>query len=209
MKDGNPGIRALDRGETEQLVAVYRRAFWDDPVIEFLAPDEKSRGRALDAYMRMAVRYALRKGIVQAIPGGQNGLRVGATWLPPEGVSTGMIDLIRAGFLSFLLANRGNLRKFFAFSQMIEKMHKEDIPKEHMYLWVLATDPPEQGKGWGSAVIQPELADADRRGLPCYLETTKPRNLPFYERAGFVVKREVAVPGGGPPLWTMIREPMR
>ena len=58
-------------------------------------------------------------------------------------------------------------------------------------------------------VVPPLVKEADRRGLPCYVETSKPRNVTFYEKQGFVVNKEIAIPMGGPPLWTLIREPVR
>ena len=50
------------------------------------------------------------------------------------------------------------------------------------------------------------VREADR-GLPCYLETEKERNVPFYKRHGFDVVVEVDLPKGGPHIWTMKREP--
>jgi hypothetical protein len=41
------------------------------------------------------------------------------------------------------------------------------------------------------------------------VETSKTRNVTFYEKQGFIVKKEIAIPMGGPPLWTLIREPVR
>lgn len=41
--------RRLKRREMDELVALYRRAFWDDPVIDFILPDEKHRARTMDA----------------------------------------------------------------------------------------------------------------------------------------------------------------
>ena len=102
-----------------------------------------------------------------------------------------------------------SLRKFFALSAAIEKLHERDVPNQHWYLMVLGVDPPYQGQGLGGAVLEQELRDADMSGLPCYEETAKPINLTFYEKQGFVVNKEIAVPMGGPPLWTLIRAPVR
>jgi ribosomal protein S18 acetylase RimI-like enzyme len=210
MKDGAPeGVRALERGETEQLVALYQRSFWDDPAIEFLLPNEKRRAKGLDAYMRMAIRYGLKHGRVQTIAG-DAGPRVGSVWLPPGEALATFPKLIRAGFIGMIMSNlnAASLRKFFAMSSMIEEHRKADIQKNHWYLWILAADVTEQGQGLGTAVLEEELREADLAGVPCYVETAKQINLEFYEKQGFVTKREDPLPGGGPPLWTMIRKPM-
>ena len=55
--------------------------------------------------------------------------------------------------------------------------------------------------------MRPVLVHCDREGLPCYLESSKERNVPFYRRHGFEVVQEVSLPGDGPSIWTMWREP--
>jgi predicted GNAT family N-acyltransferase len=45
--------------------------------------------------------------------------------------------------------------------------------------------------------------DAER--VPAYLESSKPANVPFYERHGFRVVGELAIEHG-PPIWRMLRE---
>ena len=78
----------------------------------------------------------------------------------------------------------------------------------HFYLSGLGTDPPRQGQGLGSAALMPVLTRCDAEGIPAYLESTKERNLAFYERHGFVVtgidRRSRSTV---PTLWTMWREP--
>jgi GNAT superfamily N-acetyltransferase len=71
----------------------------------------------------------------------------------------------------------------------------------------LGTDPPRQGEGRASAAVRPILDVCDRDGIPAYLEATKERNVPFYERRGFRVTGTIDVPAGGPRLWTMWRDP--
>jgi GNAT superfamily N-acetyltransferase len=73
-------------------------------------------------------------------------------------------------------------------------------------LAVLGTEPDGQGKGKGSAVLAPVLAQCDRDGEGAYLESSKERNVPFYERHGFRVTEELTVKDG-PTLWLMWRDP--
>lgn len=203
-------VRRLEPREMADLVALYQRAFWDDPAILHLAPNENTRGRVLDAYMRMVIQYGLRWGRVQTIE--QDGrLRVGAVWLPPGGAPASTWKQMRCGFIPLLFSNLNlrNLRIFFSLGNKLEELHKRDVPRQHWYLWLLAVDTPDQGQGFGSAVLAPELREADTGNTPCYVETAKPINLDFYQKQGFVIKREIQMPGGGPPLWTLVRDPVR
>ena len=70
---------------------------------------------------------------------------------------------------------------------------------------ILGVDPLFQGRGLGGAIVQPVVERADSEGLPCYLETSKERNLAFYRKHGFDVVHEGTMPGGGPRFWTMSR----
>ena len=42
-----------------------------------------------------------------------------------------------------------------------------------------------QGHGLGRALLQPMIDRADAACQPCYLETTQPKNVAFYEHLGF------------------------
>jgi GNAT superfamily N-acetyltransferase len=74
----------------------------------------------------------------------------------------------------------------------------------YWYLGVLATHPEHQGRGLARAVLQPGLAAADAEGWDCWLETSKPRNKPFYAGHGFTEPVEADIVGG-PPTWWLRR----
>jgi GNAT superfamily N-acetyltransferase len=76
--------------------------------------------------------------------------------------------------------------------------------EEYWYLGVLATHPQRQREGLASAVLEPVLSEADRRGLPCCLETSTADNRRFYERRGFTQVTDVVLPGG-PQTWWLRR----
>ena len=49
-----------------------------------------------------------------------------------------------------------------------------------------APTPSRQGQGLGAMVIAPVLERCDAEGVRAYLDSTNPRNRPFYRRLGFV-----------------------
>jgi hypothetical protein len=55
-------------------------------------------------------------------------------------------------------------------------------------------------------LIEPALARSDAEELPAWLEASRPENVPYYQRFGFEVIREIALPGG-PPVFGMLRKP--
>ena len=81
------------------------------------------------------------------------------------------------------------------------------VRERHWYLGVLATHPGRRREGLASAVLAPVLADADRRGLACCLETSTVDNRLFYGRRGFTEASEIALPSG-PPTWWLRRAPV-
>lgn len=76
---------------------------------------------------------------------------------------------------------------------------------DHAYLAAVGVAPGRQGEGLGSTLIAPGLAWADERGLPAYLESSNPRNVPLYERHGFRVTSVLRLPSG-PPVSLMWRD---
>jgi GNAT superfamily N-acetyltransferase len=116
--------------------------------------------------------------------------------------------MLRVGMLAAPLKfGLGTFMRFMGAMNHVEHLHKRDVPPQHWYLFILGVDPDRQGQGVGGQLIAPAIARADEQGLPCYLETMKTRNLPFYQKHGFAVVVEEDLPKGGPHFWTMKRDP--
>ena len=183
-------------------------AFFDDPTSRFQFPREESRDRWLRLIHRAGLRHVLPEGHVYAVSGDETTGVIGL--VPP-----GRYPLSTARYLRYLLPIALRLptggfppeRALRAVQAqgLIDRLH---IKEPHWYVFVLGVCPERQGEGLGRALLGPALARADRDRLPTYLETTKERNLTFYGRFGFEVVQEVSIPGGGPPVWTMLRQPV-
>lgn len=70
----------------------------------------------------------------------------------------------------------------------------------------MGVDPSQQGKGFGSALLQHALIQCDRDSKLAYLESTSPRSVPFYKRHGFEVLGTIQA-GTLPPIFPMLRRP--
>lgn len=68
---------------------------------------------------------------------------------------------------------------------MFEQMEQAHPTTPLWYLPWFGSDCHRQGEGLGSQLMQRCLEIVDRDHLPAYLDSTNPRNVPFYERHGF------------------------
>lgn len=195
----------LDRAQISDAGKVLGRAFWDDPAAIYIMPDDAARSEQLTWFMTGAARYGDLFGSAHTTADTVEGA---AIWLPPEETHVTDEKMSQAGFdeLPDRLGEDGYERFGNMFGRM-DELHERDVPEPHWYLFILGVDPPRQGQGLGSAIIQEGLSRADAAGLPCYLETMKARNVPFYEKHGFQVVVDEIIPGGGLRLWTMKRQP--
>jgi ribosomal protein S18 acetylase RimI-like enzyme len=97
----------------------------------------------------------------------------------------------------------GRLPEVFAVLEQMGTLH----PREpHWYLPLIGVDPGWQQLGYGSALLRHALERCDRDGLPAYLESTNLRNLPLYERFGFLPMGRIQT-DTSPVITPMLRRP--
>ena len=196
-------VRPAHKADIAELSGVLGRAFYDDPVAMWLMPDDATRTVGQARLFGALSRYHyLAGGGVEVAYRGSN-IGAAALWSPPNQWKQSpwtqlvmMPALIRA-LGSRLLAAR-------ALSELMKRGHAEE---PHWYLAVLGSDPTVRGQGFGQALLRSRLDRCDAEGSPAYLESSKPDNVPYYERFGFVVTGEMVLPDGGPTLWPMWRAP--
>jgi ribosomal protein S18 acetylase RimI-like enzyme len=194
-----PAVRRATGADVDAMAAQLARTFWDDPVTSYVFRKEARRDAGLRAYFgtQMRADYIHFGGCYVA-----EGYAGSAIWAPAgKPLLTGLRGVLT--MVPVLPYMATNLVPTLRLLNMIESLH----PREpHWYLATLGTAVDQQGRGIGSALMEPVLTRCDAEGLPCYLESSKERNVPFYRRHGFDVVKEVTLPDG-PSLWTMWRPP--
>ena len=200
----SPAVVQLKREDVREVAASLARAFQDDPLQTHVFPDPAERAARSPAHFAPLLEYGLRFGTVLTTPGQPAGA---AVWLPPGSTHITEARAAAAGLdkLPELLGVEAATR-FFAALEAIEPYHKTDVPDEHWYVLVVGVEPAAQGQGLGRALLAPILEQADREGIPCYLETAQPRNVGFYQHLGFRVLRDIVAPESGLRLWTFRRD---
>jgi ribosomal protein S18 acetylase RimI-like enzyme len=91
-------------------------------------------------------------------------------------------------------------------ASIFEQMAKYHPTEPHWYLPLIGVDPAHQGEGHGDALMKHVLAHCDRDHRAAYLESSNPRNIPFYRRHGFEQLGAIQV-GSSPTLVPMLRRP--
>jgi ribosomal protein S18 acetylase RimI-like enzyme len=193
-------VRRATPADVDAMAAQLAATFDDDPVIRHIFRNTARRPAALRRYFATQMR-------ADYLPFGgcytTEGYTGAAIWAPAgKPLLTGAKAI--ATMLPVLPYVAAHLSTTLRLLALVEGMHPHE---PHWYLATLGTDVAHQGQGVGGALLAPVLAHCDREGLPAYLESSKERNVPFYRRHGFEVVKEVTLPGNGPPIWTMWRDP--
>jgi GNAT superfamily N-acetyltransferase len=200
-------IARLQERDVERAAEVLARAFFDDPLGIYVAPDESQRAGALSAVYEVGTRYAYLFGEAYTTGGHVEGA---ALWTAPESGDFTPERMAAAGIekASAALGPEG-FDRFMKLTIHLGRLRTAAMPSAHWFLMILGVKPPRQGMGIGSQLMQPVLKRADAFGVDCYLETMKARNVVFYEKHGFQVREEGNVPDNGPHYWTMWRRARR
>ena len=193
-------VRKAADGDREKLVSVMARAFDDDPFANWAAAQDKRRARRIYDFMDVAYRITSRHGDVFTT----DGIEGGALWSPPGKWKMGTLQQLMLMPAMLRVATWRRVPMLMRGMTMVEKKHPHE---PHYYLLALGVEPDLQGRSLGTQLMRPILEKCDQEGIPAYLESSKEKNVPLYERNGFKVTEQLTLPNDGPPIWLMWRKP--
>ena len=191
-------IRKATAAEAEQVGATLASAFFDDPVFAWISPDDERRRALLPPFFTLFAETMVPLEEVY-VAGESDGA---ALWAPPGAEVPPEEDSDEFGRRMEEMSGP-DAERMFEISELIGSHHPEG---SFWFLQFVGVDSAHQGRGIGSALLVPMLERCDREGARAYLDATSANNKRLYERHGFEATEEYA-PEGGPPLWSMWREP--
>lgn len=181
------------QAEREKALDTFTLAFADDPFLRWVMQDGSLYLKNLGAIQFALGGGALEHGTGLCI----EDFSAAAFWLPPG------VNVDEEAMGAFMEQNvpeqvRGDL---FGVAQQMGEFHPVE---PHWYLAVIGVDISRQGEGLGSLLMKHTLMRVDQQGMPAYLESSNPRNVPFYERHGFEVTGRIQY-GASPVVTPMLR----
>lgn len=180
--------------EVEEMMEVFKNAFGPDPLIEFCfnrpnvprKPKEKNVAEHLERIA--SPQFVYHKAVDSKNPSGPI-LGVAAWyWVDNPQNSTQNIpwgDPSPEVHLECYEASLGALRRW-----RLNYFHERNQP--FIYMAILTVMPEVQRRGVGSALLREGLREADRRGLPAFIEAS-PSGLGLYKKFGWEEKLKTTV----------------
>lgn len=195
------GVHKSRAEDLPRLSGVPTGAFENDPVSVWVFPDQSERLRRMELMFRLiSVPESLADGECYATT---NQAAV-ALWAPAGKPKSGLVESVRLIPTVARVCGRHTPRALRVLSYM-----ESNYPEEpHAHLLFLGAEPDRQGEGLGSLLLRQTLSQLDRAGTAAYLEATTSSNRALYLRHGFVDMDRLQLPGGGPTLWRMWRDPV-
>lgn len=195
-----PKVRHATEADLPQLARSLASAFAEDPLMGWLFEDPETRAAHRLRWMQFSLDMGLTRGHLYCAGSAE----AGAIWSPPN---VTLFDPLwgprMAEMMTELLGDAAGAK----LAALTELLAKDKVDEPHFYLFTLGTDARSQGRGLGAALLERILRTCDEQGLAAHLESSNPRNIPFYERYGFEVVSEVTLGGDGPLVCPMRRPP--
>jgi GNAT superfamily N-acetyltransferase len=196
-------VRPAQKADVRALSVTLGRAFYEDPVMNWMLPDDRRRAKGLPRmFAILTQRQYLPRGGVEVASNGPD--VVAATlWDPPAPPKPSRLDELIL-MPAFLWVFRSRARAAQEVAELMKKVHPEE---PHWYLMAIGSDPTVRSGGFGHALMRSRLDRCDAEGAPAYLENSNPKNESYYMRFGFEVIGEIKLPDAGPSMWPMWRKP--
>ncbi len=200
-------IQEISSADIRRAALALTRAFRHEPIYQYVFQNAEVYQRAAPLMFAILVRWAMLyrtawatedfDGVILCRPPG--------TYRPSPwtALRTGLVRF------PFIFGSRA-FRRLGSVLCMLERKHDEIMGlRPHWYGQNIGVIPSRQRSGLAKQLIEFALKRMEQADPACYLETGSEKNVRIYQRYGFEVTSEAALPGGGLTLYFMTRLPQK
>lgn len=192
-------IREAGPADADLIADILAEAFADDQMLSWTLGGP---GRARGMFGALAKRVYLKHGFGHVI-----GETAATLWLPAGAdAQLSFMDEFAVGLATLRETGARAVARLKAVGDILAA-HR---PKAaHYYLFAVGVREGCKGMGQGGHAIRAGLGRVDEDGALAYLENSKDRNTPLYQRLGFEITGKIQTPAGSPGYLSMLRKPKR
>lgn len=170
--------------DKQLVVEILAEAFDNNQSINYLIPQDDKREKRIKSLMEYSFDVCYLFGNV-LLSEDKKGC---ALILLPDKKKTNLKSTLLDLKFIFQSIGLSNVKKAISRESEIKKYH----PKGPLYyLWFIGVDENEQSKGIGSKLLSEVVEEGRKQNRTVCLETSTVKNLPWYQKFGFEVYKEL------------------
>lgn len=170
--------------DRDRVVDILASSFDDNKSVNYVIPQIKDRKQRIKRLMEYSFDVCYLSGKV-FLSEDRKGC---ALILLPDKKKTNIQSVWLDLKLIFTCIGLFNIKKALWREARIKKLQ---LKEPAYYLWFIAVDPAQQGKGTGSRLLNEIIGKSEAEKRAICLETSTLKNLPWYRRSGFSVYNEL------------------
>lgn len=171
--------------DKDLVITILSKSFENNLSVNYIAKQDGSRLKRIKYLMEYSFEVCYMFGAVY-LTEDRNAC---ALVLFPEKKKTTLKAILLDIKLILNTVGVGNISKALARESKIKKAYPEN--ELMYYLWFIGVNPEHQNKGIGTALLQSLINDSNALKRSVFLETSTPKNLPWYKKLGFSIYDEL------------------
>lgn len=173
-----------DKNHKSHVIEILTNSFEDNQSVNYIVKQDSKRKDRIRALMDYSFEICYMFGAVYL----SDDKKACALVLYPDqkkfSIKSTLLDV------QLLLNSIGISRAGKAMSR--ESAIKSNYPNQPIYyLWFLGVLNADQNKGIGSQLLREIIQDSQVQHKPIYLETSTMKNIPWYQKFGFLIYKEL------------------
>jgi len=170
--------------DKEWIVGILSEAFNDNKSVNYIVKQDEKKEERIKHLMGYSFEVCHHFGQVFL----SNDKNACALIVLPEKKKTTLHSIVWDAKLIVSSIGLSNIKKAIKRESKIKGLQ----PKEPIYyLWFIGVRPAQQGEGIGSALLKEIIRESESINRTICLETSTPRNLPWYQKFGFTIYNEL------------------
>ncbi|HMO60726.1 MAG: GNAT family N-acetyltransferase [Lacibacter sp.] len=170
--------------DKNRVVDILSKSFDDNKSVNYIIQQDAKRKQRIRTLMAYSFEICYRFGDV-FVSDNKKGC---ALLLAPDKKKTTISTILWDIKLALSAIGLSNIMRAVKREAAIKKVHPDE---KIYYLWFIGVDDSEQGKGIGSDLMNSIIKESSLQNRTICLETSTVKNLPWYEKFGFITYREL------------------